>query len=159
MKARGILTVLAVGAAMALASAFAPAAQAQEVSVKDYQREMRLLLPEIETWNHDLNVNLMAMQTKPELACGDDYLQLVALGRSLAADLAGTALNAPATLRDQNVAAAEGLQMAAIGAGQASLDCDGPDLGVVRAQVEFGQSRYDENIARVRVFVIGLTLR
>jgi hypothetical protein len=159
MKARGMLTVAMVGAAMAVASAFAPAAQARDVSVKDYQREMRLLLPVIESWNHDLNVNLTAMQTKPELACGDDYPQLVALGRSLAADMAGTALNAPATLRDQNLAAAAGLQAAVSGAGQASQDCDGANLGEVRTQVEVGLARYDENIARVRVFVTGLTLR
>jgi hypothetical protein len=159
MRMRGTMTMVMVGAAVALGLAFAPAAHAREVSVKDYQREMRLLLPDVESWNHELNVSLAAMTAKPELACGEEYRSLVAQGKSLADDLAGTALNAPAYLVDLNVQAAAGLQAAVRGAGLARQDCDGADLADVRQQVGAGLDQYDENIPRVRAFVIGFTLR
>lgn len=159
MKNHKVLTMALVGAVAAVGLAFAPAAHAEGTSVKDYQREMRLLLPVIQGWNHQLDLNLTAMQTKPELACNDEYHSLVALGKSLAEDLAGTALNAPAPLVGLNLQAAEGLREVVRGAALASQDCDGENLPEVRDQVSAGQDRYDENIARVRSFVIGFSLR
>jgi hypothetical protein len=156
MKAqRNVVSMLVAGAVLAVAVAFAPAAHAEGVSVKEYRKAMGGLISDVAAWNAELDVQLAALQTKPELACGAEYGELVRRGGWLADDLIGTAKNAPQVLVGLGVAAGEGLNVTVDGAGTASLDCDGTHIADAIAQVEAGRDQYDENIARVRVFTIG----
>ncbi len=153
--------VTVAGTALAIGVAMAPAAaQANEpLPTKVYQKAMRGLLADVEGWNGELNVQLNALQTKPEVACGADYHELVQRGGWLAADLAGTAMGGPESLVAPGVDAAEALRQVANGAGIAALDCDGTNVAAALEQVDAGRASYAESIAPVRVFTVGFKYR
>lgn len=156
MKAqRNVVAVLVAGATLVVTAAFAPAARAEGVSIKEYRMAMRGLIQDVTAWNQELDVQLAAMRTKPELACGVEYKELVDRGGWLADDLIGTAGNGPQVLVGLGVAAGEGLNKTVDGAAEAARDCDGSHFGSALEQVAAGRGQYDEQIARVRVFAIG----
>lgn len=155
MVQRNVVALVVAGTVLAVSAAFAPAAQAEGVSIKQYRTAMRGLIQDVTAWNQELDVQLNALQTKPELACGVEYQELVKRGGWLADDLIGTAGNGPGVLVDLGVAAGEGLQITVAGAAEAALDCDGSHVASTLEQVAQGRDQYAEQIARVRVFAIG----
>lgn len=156
---KGLMAVMATALAVGLAMAPVAAEANEQLPTKVYKKAMRGLLADVESWNGELNVQLNAMQTKPEVACGAEYAELVRRGTWLAADLEGTALGGPEVLVAPGVNAAKDLRHAAEGAGFASLDCDGVNLTAALEQVEAGRAGYAEHVSPVRVFTIGLKFR
>jgi hypothetical protein len=152
---RNVVATMVAGAALVVAAAFAPAVRAEGVSIKENRAALRGLIQDVSAWNVELDVQLSALQTKPELACGAEYTELMQRGGWLADDLAGTMTNSPAVLQGLGVAAAQGLDATVDGAASAALDCDGSELPAALDKVRDGRDQYAENIARVRVFAIG----
>lgn len=88
-------TKMVLGGAL-VAGAFGMFGGVAAASPNDYRAGMKDLVPQANQWVADVTMTADAALTKPELGCGAEMAELVLRGESIAADLAGTGLNAPA---------------------------------------------------------------
>jgi hypothetical protein len=116
----------------------------------EYRRGMTELLPEVAAWRADTTALVQATATKPELACGAELATLAALGRSVAADLAGTGELAPNGLRARHAELTDAMRVMAEAARTACADS-----ATARATMVTQQDRLDNAQAPIRAFVTG----
>jgi len=141
-----------------LVVAFSPVSARAE-SATSYRPAMRALVGTIDAWIVELDVQLAAVNTKPEAACSEEYAVLVSRGATMVDDLRGTALNAPAALVGANVLAADGLGAIVTGAAEMSAGCNGGSVANSLSRVEDGRADYAQGMMKIRNFLTGLRLR
>jgi hypothetical protein len=136
---------------LVVAGAVATARAASADGFSDYRRGLNELLPEVSVWHDDVAALMQATSTKPEVACSAEMTQAAALGRSIAADLAGTGLLAPAAIKGQHDELTNATRLIAQAARMACANS-----GTARVVVAGQADRFDSAQAQLRAFVTGL---
>ena len=153
MKAT-ILTLTTFTCALALFVAAGPR-PALASDVGEYRSGMAGLIDDADQWNSELTEMLTALPTKPELACSDEYIELVNRGRWITDDLIGTGKLAPRAMRATHDRAVSGMEHVVAGAAEIGAACDGSNFGGGLQTIQQGQTDYQRGIFRVRNFLHG----
>jgi hypothetical protein len=122
-------------------------------NVDDYRDGMPGLFDVADSWMIEVERTLILIETKPEMACGDAYAELLFRGRSIVDDLSGSIWNAPEGLMDTHDMASAGLSAVLGGARHVAEACDGSTLVEGRAQIEQGRQDYSSGIAPIQDFL------
>ncbi len=136
-----------VAAALAPTSAFA-----QDTDFRKYQSDSKGLIQIVDAWTVEVEQELLVIAAKPEMARSESVLTLIRRGHGMAADMRGTAENAPNALRAKHDAATDGLVKIVEGLGVIS---DGGNAVAIEHGVKHvgeGLSDYSRAIRPVRYF-------
>lgn len=136
-------------AATALAS---QTASAQTPDFRKYQTDSKALISVVDTWTDEVEQALAILDVKPETAHSDAFLQLIVRGHGMAADMRGTAMNAPSALRAKHDAATDGIETIVDGLGVIADGGTPQAMAEGIKHVRKGLEAYSGSIRPVRYF-------
>ncbi len=150
---RTALAAVALAGAAFVTAAPSPAhAESGMQRIRTYFKAMDGLTAAVDAWNVDVTTVLSAAETKPEVFCSADFVDLLHRGHGMVNDLEGTGAMAPDAVAKNHDGAAQGLRAQYDGLAAMTLRCQagGEVPTSAAADFETGKAAYGQSIRLIR---------
>lgn len=147
-----LVAVVLAGVAFVTAAPSPAQAESGMQRIRTYFKAMDGLTTAIDNWNADVATVLSAAETKPEVFCSADFVDLLHRGHGMVNDLEGTSQIAPEAVAGNHDGAAHGLRTQYDGLAAMTLRCQAGGQVPSGAQTDFetGKAAYGQAIRLIR---------